>query len=80
MPMRTTVTIDDDLLHAAKVLAAKEDRTVSSVLEQALRGLFERARREEVGRRATFDLPVFEGGFNVDPNDNRAVREAMEEA
>lgn len=76
--MRTTVTIDDDLLRAAKVLAAREDRTVSSILEQALSEHFERARRSEADRRASFRLPVFEGGFSVDPNDNRAVRDAME--
>ena len=48
------------------------------MLEQALRDLFERTRHDEAQRRATFDLPVFEGGFDVDPNDNRAVRDAME--
>ncbi len=77
--MRTTVSIDEDLLRAAKVLAAKEDRTVSSVLEQALQDLFERSRHEDARRRADFDLPVFEGGFSVSPNDNRAVRDTMEQ-
>lgn len=78
--MRTTVTIDDDLLRTAKVLAAKEDRTLGSVLEQALRDLFERTRQDAAKRRATFDLPVLVGDFAVDPNDNQAVRDAMDRA
>lgn len=40
--MRTTVTIDDALLADAKVLAARTHRTVSSVLEEALRDLIAR--------------------------------------
>ena len=78
--MRTTVTIDDALLRAAKVLAAREDRSMSSVLEEALRALLERSRTDEAERRATFDLPVFEGTFTVDPNDNAGLRDAMERA
>lgn len=35
--MRTTVTIDDELLAGAKVLAARTHRTIGSVLEEALR-------------------------------------------
>lgn len=78
--MRTTITIEDALLRAAKVLAAQQDRTVSSILEQALQELLDRAQQEEVRRRAAFDLPVFDGGFTMDPNDNRAVRDALEGA
>jgi len=37
--MRTTVTIDDELLAQAKVLAARTHRTIGSVLEEALRKL-----------------------------------------
>jgi metal-responsive CopG/Arc/MetJ family transcriptional regulator len=76
--MRTTVTIDDDLLRAAKVLAAKEDRSMSSVLEEALRALLDRSQANEAERRAAFDLPVFGGTFTVDPNDNAGLRDAME--
>ena len=76
--MRTTVTIDDDLLPAANVLAAKEDRSMRSVLEEALRALLERAQAADAERRSAFDLPVFEGSFTVDPNNNSAMRDAME--
>ncbi len=41
--MRTTVTIDDGLLADAKVLAARTHRTLSSVLEDALRELIARS-------------------------------------
>lgn len=35
--MRTTVTIDDGLLAEAKVIAARQQRTLSEVVEDALR-------------------------------------------
>jgi hypothetical protein len=35
--MRTTVTIDDDLLGRVKQLAARSHRSIRSVLEEALR-------------------------------------------
>lgn len=35
--MRTTLNIDDELLAAAKMLAARTHRTIGSVLEEALR-------------------------------------------
>lgn len=37
--MRTTVTIDDELLAQAKLLAVTTHRTIGSVLEEALRAL-----------------------------------------
>lgn len=72
------MTIDDQLLRAAKLMAARDDRTVSSVLEQALRDHLERATDAEKRRRSEFDLPVFSGGFAVDPSNNAAVRDIME--
>ncbi len=41
MCMRTTVTIQDDLLRRAKALAAETDRTLSDVVTDALRVLFQ---------------------------------------
>lgn len=35
--MRTTIDVDDDLLRAARVAASSEDRTLTSVIEDALR-------------------------------------------
>lgn len=37
--MRTTVDLDDDLLRAAKVIAATEGRTLTSVIEDGLRSV-----------------------------------------
>jgi Ribbon-helix-helix protein, copG family len=41
--VRTTVTINDDLLREVKALAAREDRTVGSVLEDAIRQLLDQS-------------------------------------
>jgi Arc/MetJ family transcription regulator len=43
--MRTTVTIDDDLLRQAKEQAARSGRTVSEFIEAALRESLSRRRR-----------------------------------
>lgn len=76
--MRTTVTIPDDLLREAKVLAAREGRTVSSVLEQALRALLTQAAEADERRRAEFTLPVIHGGgWLVDLDDKEALAEAL---
>jgi len=55
--MRTTVTINDDLLRELKALAAREDRTIGSVLEDAIRQLLD----QPVPRAShQFSLPTFE--------------------
>ncbi|MEO7070316.1 MAG: ribbon-helix-helix protein, CopG family [Nostocoides sp.] len=78
--MRTTVSIPEDLLREAKVLAAREDRTVSSVLEQALRRLLTEAAESSERRRTEFSLPVIHGGrWLVDINDNSAVLDALDQ-
>lgn len=53
--MRTTITIDDALLTEVKQIAAQTNRTVSSVLEDAVRESI--ARREGV-RSARLEIPV----------------------
>lgn len=53
--MRTTITIDDDLLAQVKQIAARDNRTVSSVLEDAVRSSL--LRRAEPAR-APVDLPA----------------------
>ena len=54
--MKTTVTLPDSLLKAAKKLAAQERTTVSALIEQGLRQiLLERKRPNEFRlRKATF--------------------------
>jgi Arc/MetJ family transcription regulator len=78
--MRTTVTIDDELLAQAKVLAARTRRTLGSVLEDALREQLRRAQLREA--TDTFDLPVAgdpTGTPLVDLYDKNAVADALGE-
>lgn len=53
--MRTTVTIDDDLLAEARTLAARQHRTIESVLEEALRTFL--ATQESESASDGFELP-----------------------
>ncbi len=39
-PMRTTVTIDDELLAEAKVVAARRHESLGTVIDDALRSMF----------------------------------------
>jgi hypothetical protein len=54
--MRITVTLDDDLLLRAKRLAARQHRTLTSVLEDALRAALSQAAAAPRRRHTT--LPV----------------------
>lgn len=79
--MRTTVTIDDALLRDVKELAVQSDRTIGSVLEDAIRGLLE---RERARRRTAFTpLPTFspaDPGLRpgVDLEDRHAVMDLLD--
>lgn len=57
--VRTTITIDDRLLAEAKVIAAREHRTIGSVVEDALRTFLE-GRGAVEATRADFVLHTFE--------------------
>ena len=73
--MRTTLTIDDDILDVAKSLAETERRTVGEVISDlARRGLQPRDCREE---RDGF--PVFEVKESAAPVTLDKVRLALEE-
>lgn len=76
--MRTTVSIDDRLLAAAKRRAREQDKTLGAVLEDAL--------RRELALREPRDVPrppVFSGGSGlrpgIDPASNRSLREALDD-
>jgi hypothetical protein len=58
--VRTTVTIDDDLLAQARLIAAREHRTIGSVLEEALRRLL--AEQRGAPERSSYPLPRFNLG------------------
>lgn len=75
--MRTTVTIDDQLLIEVKTVAAQSGRTLSAVIEDALRASI--GRRAEMGSAPS--LPTISGGGlqpGVDLDDNAALLDLME--
>jgi hypothetical protein len=76
--MRTTVTIADDLLAAAREHARSTGTTVSAVLEAALRR--ERAAPQHGDRP---EVPVFRSGTGlcpgVDVTSNAALSEALDD-
>lgn len=75
--MRTTVSVDDHLLIAAKRRAQERGQTLGQVVEEAL--------RRELAAPPAADppaIPVFRGGGlrpGVDLTSNRALRERMDE-
>lgn len=77
--MRTTLTIADDLLAEYKKVAAQTHRTLSYVIQDALRETLERRRRS--AGRGVVRLPVIGGGGlqpGVDLDDNARTRELLE--
>lgn len=76
MGVRTTVNIDERLLAEAKIIAARSNRTLGEVIDDALRVLvIERQRSEPAGKRST--LPVFHG--HLRPGVNLENKEQMAE-
>lgn len=67
---QTTIRIDDELLAQAKAFAARQHRTLNSVVEDALREIL--LRHETAKERRRVELPIFSGdpGFQpwVDPS------------
>lgn len=80
--MRTTISLPDDLLREAKVKAAREARSMSSILEEALRALLADAAESDRADRAEFTWPTYGGAASpeVDIDDNSAVLDAMDPA
>jgi hypothetical protein len=77
--MRTTVSISDELLEAAKRRARERGQTLGDVIDAALRR--ELSQPENAGERPV--VPVFEGGTGprpgIDLTSNRALHEALDE-
>jgi len=74
--MKTTLNIDDSVFARLKEEAARQGRTMSELVESALRLLFQaRSKRDEVP-----SLPTFDGGGElVDIADRDALYRVMEE-
>lgn len=73
--MKTTLNIDDSVMVQLKREAARQRRTMSELVEAALRLLFQ----AQKGRRELPPLPTFtSGGHLVDIADRDALYQAME--
>ena len=73
--MKTTLNIDDTVMTQLKREAARQRRTMSELVETALRRLF----RSQKKREALPPLPTFRsGGTLVDVADRDALYQAME--
>jgi plasmid stability protein len=73
--MRTSMNLPDSLLHAARERAAAEGRTVTSLMEEALRRLLEEHRAPASPPR----LPTWKGGrLLVDLEDKDALWEILD--
>jgi len=60
--MRTTIRLDDQLLAEVKVIAARSGRTLTEVIEDALRESLTRYRSGKGGRKPKpVPLPTFKG-------------------
>ena len=74
--MRTTVSIDDDLLLAAKALAAQRKVSIGKVISELMRKGLNAETRIEPGRGG---FPVFPVPSNARPITLEKVKEAEEE-
>jgi toxin-antitoxin system PIN domain toxin len=73
--MKTTLNIDDTVMAQLKREAARQGRTMSELVETALRSLFQsRKKRADLPPLPTFNS----GGARVDIADRHALYEAME--
>jgi hypothetical protein len=73
--MKTTLNIDNSVMAALKREAAKQGRTMSQLVESALRLLL----RSEKSQHELPPLPTFQsGGHLVDVADRDALYQAME--
>ena len=78
MTMRTTIRLDERLLREAKKVAAQNGRTLTSVIEEALR---ENLARQKKAPGARAPLPRHRGRLQpgVDLDDSAALLDLMEQ-
>jgi hypothetical protein len=77
--MRTTLDLDSQLYKQAKLFAAERQLTLTSVMEDGLRALFQQKRT--LKRPKPFKLVVFKGGGpapGVDLSDNSELADLMD--
>ena len=67
--VRTTITIDDELLHKAKIIAAKRGVSLKDIIEEGLREVILRDSQQSDDRRPLLFFPKTGGvmpGINLD--------------
>jgi len=77
--MRTTIRLDDQLMSEAKQLAARTGKTLTAVIEDALREVL--ARQKGTTGRASVRLTTFSGNgvlSGVDLDDSAALLDLIE--
>ena len=75
--MKTTLMIDDEVMGRVRVAAAQQQRTISELVEAALRLLL--VDNTKVAKHVRSKLPTFDGGGAfVDIADRDALYRAME--
>ncbi|HVT17718.1 MAG TPA: type II toxin-antitoxin system VapB family antitoxin [Thermoanaerobaculia bacterium] len=77
--MRTTIRLDENLLAEAKQRAARSGRTLTAVIEEALRESF--SRRERPRESLPVELPAWGQGWarpGVDLDDSASLLDLME--
>lgn len=75
--MKTTLIIDDGVMTRLREEAARQGRTLSELVEAALRRMLNDRRGE--GRKKLSPLPSFQGGRAlVDISDREALYQSME--
>jgi hypothetical protein len=77
--MRTTVRLDNDLLQRAKVHAAQTGRTLTALIEDALRQVM--STPADTGETLEYRVPTFDSALRpgVDLSDNAALADLMDE-
>ena len=79
--MRTTVRLQDELLREARCIAAEEQKTLTAIIEQALREMV--ARRKQQRNRPRVFLPTYPGwGLRpgIDLDQTAGVLDLLDEA
>ena len=75
--MRTTVRLDEALMREAKRYATEHDKTLTKIIEEALREKLARKQPEpQIAELRTFDGGGLQPGVNLD--DNAATRDLMD--
>ena len=75
--MRTTLDIDDDVLFAAKELAAKEKKTAGKILSDFFRRALQAPAAPSLRSKTGKDKFVMKNGFPVLPAGGRIVTTEM---